>query len=284
MKIYKKAMIKELIVQLIISFKTFRRHRFWEKQAQIMLNESQPQADVLPKLPSAKYIILIPHSDDEWIGNSTLISNKEYNVVLCNLNMSGDDDINNHAKRRKEMEQLANLYNRKFITINKNKSCALSKIIEIEKPDYITVPSVYDWHSEHFEVMDILNAVDRDIMSDISVVMYQVTVAMPTQLVTHINKLDLDHWRKKWRIFKSIYKTQKGFPWYRLSRIELINGRQRQMFACEVFSLNTFESWKQLYVKHQPNKTMKTKIKENLNSIILSITISNNLYEHNSNK
>ena len=68
----------------------------------------------IQKVPNGKKIILMPHSDDEWIGCSRILLHQPEQTLVVNMNMEGGDDEKIHMLRRREAESVAKKYNYKF--------------------------------------------------------------------------------------------------------------------------------------------------------------------------
>lgn len=272
--------IKIALLKFYIYIQKIRREYRWKIEAEQILSSHSFSQNTIPCLPKGKYIILIPHSDDEWIGNSSLISNDFYDVVLCNTDMQGGDSLSTHNLRLQEMQNLAARFHRKLFTLSSNKVCELVNILKEEKPEYVMVPCYYDWHPEHFAVMDLLS--DMESFCDTSsflVVMYQVTVPMSIPLITHAHSFTKESWKKKWEIFRDSYKSQTNFPWIRVSCVERISG-QNQNFAREVFRCLTFARWKEEYKLNAPNPEKRKTIKESLLSISALNKVITELYDN----
>ena len=218
-------------------------------------------------LPEGKYLVLIPHSDDEWIGCGTIIQDGKYDVVLCNMNMPGGDSIDIHVTRRNEMNNIAQMFNRKLVTCDEDTE--LYNIITNEKPKGIVIPYIYDWHEEHFFVMNRLSKVLSILNFPCNVVMSQITVPIAYYNITHANKMNKKSWKHKWSIFRNNYRTQKYFPWYRLSCHERLNGEIFGWFSSEVFCVMKSDKWLEVFFKSRPTEDERQQIKERISSLQL---------------
>lgn len=258
--------LKKIILKPYLFFKRLSRHYRWRKEANYIMSTVTYRNQHLKELPQGKYIILIPHSDDEWIGCSTLISNPHYEVLLCNTNMPGGDSELIHNARYEEMCAIADYFGRELISLGQNKLKDLQTLISKEEPSYVMVPCVYDWHSEHFQVMQLLADLDSTYKS-FQVFMYEVTVPIPRETITHRNTLNKQEWKKKWNIFRNFYKTQKNFPWKRVAYNERANGCYTGDYACEIFFSLTYKEWKYYFMNSEPTEEWKREIKNSVNSI-----------------
>lgn len=194
-----------------------------------------------------KGIILIPHADDEWIGCSQLIINSSQDIILCNMDMPGGDTSELHKKRREELEKISSIYKRELITLENNKENSLMSLLSSYAPCTIFVPYFFDWHPEHVETMVILyNALLRiknNLQNTLHIAMYQVSVPVPIECITHgmlMNRIDLV---QKWRVFKKVYHSQRIIPIARFIANERINGKIGGGYACEVYSVMSASSW-----------------------------------------
>lgn len=221
------------------------------------------------KLSIGKYLILIPHSDDEWIGCSTLIVDPKYDVILCNMDMSGNDSKEIHLQRRCEIQSISTKYNKQLLIISGCKDHSLAEIIRRENPTHIAVPYILDWHPEHFKVMGMLDKALNDVMEvNVKIVMYQVTIPIQPYNITHVIPMDKKQWHEKWIFFKDNYKTQKFFPWYRVACQERINGAFYGKYACEAFCEIDNDEWLSCYRNMKPSIKDQMFLSENNGSLI----------------
>ena len=256
-------MIKQLLLGIYHYFQRLYHNFLYREELRSLIAKIKPQFQP-PELPEGKYLILIPHSDDEWIGNSTLITNAKYHVELFDMDMGGGDTLCLHKDRFAEMNALANFFGRKLYSKKKGES--LPEVIERFHPDYVTVPYFVDWHPEHREVMNELREC-KTIVNDFKVAMYQVTVPIMHSNITHCNEMTRLDSTFKWKLFRRIYKTQASFPSYRVSCHECINGALYGLYSCEVFSVLDYKVWKDSFEKMIPDNDEINRIKSCLNSL-----------------
>lgn len=226
-------------------------------------------------LPHGKKIVLVPHSDDEWIGCSQIIKN-ERDTVIVNMNMDGNDNKDIHKIRYNEMQVTSRKYGIKIISLRDDKVNHLSEIIEQENPKYICVPYYIDWHDEHIEVMHILRKVLRS-NDNYIIIMYQVSLPICLDDITNYYSLNRKDWKKKWIHFKKTYKTQSNFPWYRFATNERINGSSLGCFAAETYSIVSCEQWKYNLSKKRLTDEQRENIKKILSSIKKTRNYLNNI-------
>ncbi|MCI8911841.1 MAG: hypothetical protein HFE31_04005 [Clostridia bacterium] len=196
-------------------------------------------------------MVLVPHADDEWIGCSSLLQKYSDYTFLVNVDMSGDGEpIEIHNERYKELMNVIVKYNLKHFTLKGDyniKIEQLSKLLLEKKPNYIAVPCYVDWHEEHIETMHILKNALEMIKSKwggvAHILMYQVSVPIPEDLITHYMGMSKKDYKFKWKYFDKVYKTQRQIAWYRYRCNERINGALCNMFAAEVFSVAKSLDW-----------------------------------------
>lgn len=241
----------------------------WSKECKQILQNTESGVKASRFEDGTSFLIVLPHADDEWIGCCNLIRSSKYKVELCNADMKGGDTPKNHRARRAETQNLANTYNRPITILNDNKAETLRKKLEATKPDIVFIPYVIDWHPEHIEVIRILiQALDNmQIDWDLSVGMYQVTIPICQENVSHICPASYSEWINKWIIFRRIYATQSHFPWFRVSRNELIQGKRFSCETCEVYCLMNYKSWKNKITNYIPTKEIQQDMQLALPSI-----------------
>lgn len=214
-----------------------------------------------------KNMILVPHADDEWIGCSSIIRQGE-NAFLANMNMQGGDSNDLHIIRRNELQSIAQKYGCGLYLIDEKHK--LLDIIRLISPDCIFVPSFFDWHDEHFEVMEELKQAIQMIGEDYAhfkVAMYEVSIPIPDSMITHAIALDKDEWKSKWNEFIKHYKTQTYIPYRRFACNERVNGKISASYAAEVFSVYDPFIWVEMFARSMTNGTNKSFYQTNINSI-----------------
>lgn len=256
--------MKRLLIVFYHIFRKVQNNIAWFLQA-ILIRFSMVKT-TFPELDTRKtYLLLIPHADDEWIGSSSIVSNTEYRVALCNMDMQGGDDERLHKVRRKELEAIANKYNRELYLVKDD----LERIIAEVSPDVILVPYFIDWHEEHIEVMqklyDVL--VQEEKSSRINIAMYQVSLPIPDESITCVQAMTFHEWNHKWKVFKNIYKSQDNIPYMRFAFTEFYHGIYSKTWAGEVFSILSSSQWITMYNKIIPDEITRRKFKREINSL-----------------
>ena len=257
-------MIKNILLTIYLWIRKQKRQLKWFLELKAIESKEKRSLDV-GCLEYGKYLVLIPHSDDEWIGCSTIIENPKYNVVLCNMNMQGGDSSDVHMLRKKEMENTAQRSNRKFILCNN--SPELVEIIKKETPTHIVLPYINDWHEEHIQVMKRLYDALMVLNENVEIVMCQITIPITIFNITHCNLMDKRYWEAKWDYFRKNYHTQKNFPWYRVACHERLNGKFVNSFAAEVFCTLPSNKWKSVFEKYLPTKSFQELLLKNMGSL-----------------
>ena len=234
-------LIKRPIIAVLNSFSRWKRELLWCKQTRywrsVLVPKSMDSMDT-----ASRYLILAPHSDDEWIGCSQIITQCE-NAVILNMDMPGGDSKEMHKERFGEMGLLANRFNRLIMTVGENKAESLAEIIASLKPDYICLPHFFDWHPEHIQVMQYLRQALTQVSYSGKVLMYQVSLPMHPDFVNCVVPLDKKTFKQKWEIFKVVYKTQTFLSYPRFMANERINGALDNSYAAEVYSKNDINQW-----------------------------------------
>ncbi|MBE6965540.1 MAG: hypothetical protein E7441_05845 [Ruminococcaceae bacterium] len=220
----------------------------------------------ISELPKGKKLVLIPHSDDEWIGCSSLLK-RDDDVILCNMDMDGNDDESTHRRRFDEMRTVADTYKRKLITSGGDKVIFVKKVLAEEKPEFVMLPFFVDWHEEHIAVMDILEKAlsGIEINHKLKIAMYQVSLPILIPHVTHCVKMDKKELTQKWKLFKKYYESQKKIiPIGRYKANERINGAYANSYACEVFSVVDVKKWLEIRDDFNLSAEEKKELQKNL--------------------
>ncbi len=256
--------LKEAIVDRAYSIRT---RLTWHVDAFRIRRALSPKAGIQP-LPRGKTLILIPHPDDEWIGCSGIVSDVSREVVFVDMDMSGDDSPERHEARKKELAAVAGLFGRKVVRVSSNKVQSLRDILHQESPRYVAVPFFVDWHREHLEVIATLaHALENNRLTDLDIVMYQISVPMLPSAITHAVPLDKTVQQRKWDVFSRYYPSQGYMPIERFRLCERINGKLVRSFALEAYSVVPGRTWLEMAATCIPDETMRSDMVKRLPSI-----------------
>lgn len=259
--------MREVFSKLYGAFLRLCQKNQWKREARKERNNVQ-QDNTLKQEFNGRCLILIPHSDDEWIGCSKIIQS-DNEVILCNMNMGGNDTDLLHKERLREMIDVAKHFNRKFITIKDNKRESLCNTIKEVRPDFIFLPHFIDWHPEHIEVMKLLSSavdfLDKTVIH-FKVATYQVSCPILSG-ITYALPMSKKEWKYKWDFFKRHYPTQLQIPFQRFSLNETISGVYVGAFAAEVFCVYSVDEWQTQLRKRVPSVEQMDNLKNNLGSI-----------------
>lgn len=249
----------------------------------LLLRKSIKKKTEAPKTVRGKLLVLIPHADDEWVGCSQLLCDEKLDVILLNVDMQGGDGEELHIHRRKELQQIANNYNRKLITIGDNKEQALRRVIEENSPNIICVPYFFDWHPEHIAVMNCLFRVVNDSTYKNDVLMYQVSLPILPEECNYWIPMNKDQWARKWSVFEEVYKSQISIPYKRFACNERINGAVCGDYAAEVYQLISADIWQSQLPNHLLKQTEIDKVKTSIMDIAKTRKFLSSFYKNRNN-
>ena len=233
--------LKQILKRILLWVLQIRKLLLWNLDCKQLRKSIVVQT--IPSLPyGKKTVILIPHADDEWVGCSSLVKNGS-DILLYDMDMNGGDDKFLHEARYNELLKISTLYNKPLLKVGLSRSLSLIEIIKKEKPQMICVPFFFDWHPEHIEVMGILRQALLNLEYDVDIAMYQVSMPIPRNCITHINPMSKIEWKRKWKMFEGIYKSQTGIPYKRFAINERVNGAVCESYAGEAFMYCGASAW-----------------------------------------
>lgn len=233
--------LKQILKRILLWVLQIRKLLLWNLDCKQLRKSIVVQT--IPSLPyGKKTVILIPHADDEWVGCSSLVKNGS-DILLYDMDMNGGDDKVLHEARYNELLKISTLYNKPLLKVGLSRSLSLIEIIKKEKPQMICVPFFFDWHPEHIEVMGILRQALLNLEYDVDIAMYQVSMPIPRNCITHINPMSKIEWKRKWKTFEKIYKSQTGIPYKRFAINERVNGAVCESYAGEAFVFCSASDW-----------------------------------------
>lgn len=259
-----------LIRKIRLLFRIIGRNIKWKRDADYCRKKVK-RGDISP-VPEGKKIILMPHSDDEWIGCSQILLHSPENSIVVNMNMCGGDDRNLHQIRRREAEAVSERFGYRFITIQ-DKLNELKEIISSEKPRCVFLPCYLDWHEEHIEVMRLFQ--EAALQCDYSglVGMYQVSLPIPADMINCGMTMTKKQLKEKWTLLKHMYRTQSFLPVKRFMLNEYINGGITNEYAVEAYSVCSFDKWSSCFPTLLLKEGERDKYKKNLQDIMIIRTM-----------
>lgn len=245
-------------------FRIISRNIKWKRDADYCRKKINRQD--ISSVPEGKKIILMPHSDDEWIGCSQILINNSKDSLVVNMDMNGGDNQDIHQVRRREAESVSEKYGYRFITIQ-DKLNELIEVISAEKPKCVFIPCYLDWHEEHIEVMKLFQ--EAALQCDYSglVGMYQVSLPIPTDMINCGIPMRKKQLKEKWSILKRMYRTQSFLPVKRFMLNEYINGGISGTYAIEAYVICGFQEWKTKWATNLFTEAKKKACVDNLQNI-----------------
>ena len=261
----------QTVKKMYLSFASILQNERWNREVLRIRKEISPAP--LASLPAGKKIILIPHPDDEWVGCSQVVENAADDVLLCYMNMHGGDDVATHDKRIQELQRLADSNQRMLVIAEGDKSVFLKELICQTKPQMLFIPFFMDWHIEHVQVMLFLCTAINMLLEDeqplnLDVAMYQVSVPIPENYITHAVPLSRKEWMQKWQLFEKVYRTQLGIPYKRFACCERINGKLCNSYAAESYVVQSCKQWADNLDSMLLDAQQRDTVNRNLSSII----------------
>ena len=259
-----------LIRKIRSLFRIIGRNIKWKRDADYFRGKIKRQD--ISSIPEGKKIILMPHSDDEWIGCSQILLHNPEDSLVVNMNMDGGDNQELHQIRRKEAEAVSKKFGYRFITVQ-DKLSKLKEIISSEKPKCVFIPCYLDWHEEHIEVMRLFQEAAIQCNYSGLVGMYQVSLPIPAGMINCGMSMTKRQLKEKWTILKQMYRTQSFLPLKRFMLNEYINGSITNEYAVEAYSVCNFGEWTCYFPNLLLDKEEREKYKENLQDIMIIRTM-----------
>ena len=245
----------KLIRKVKAIFRILYREYSWYQDARFC--RKTMSSKLIQEVPKGKKIVLMPHSDDEWIGCSQILLHQPEQILVVNMDMSGGDSGQLPRIRRNEAELVAEKYGYRFITVQ-DRLKDLVRILVDEQPVCVFLPCYLDWHEEHIIVMELFQKAATQVGYTGMVGMYQVSLPIPEKMINSGLEMNKGQLREKWKCVGEMYKTQAFLPTKRFMFNEYINGGITDTFAVEAYSIYEFQNWdvewKQLLLTSEEKK------------------------------
>lgn len=233
-----------IIKKIYMKFIHYMYPVFWYFQF-IRLKIMNKKEKLTPINSSGKTLILVPHADDELIGCYKFIKTFKNNCILCFFSYTGyDKSIKNKIIRENEFVKFCDFMNVNYRILKENNiKSELEMLIDIEQPENIMLPSIFDWHWEHRKINEILF---KTKINNLNIIWYQITIPIPQEIATSYLELTKEELKEKYRVFSCIYKSQYDMPIKRLQYSERIEGEKVEKYAVEKYAYMPLKKWKSL--------------------------------------
>lgn len=200
--------------------------------------------NILTESELRKTLILVPHSDDEWIGCSQILK-KSKNCTLYYFNFLGDDYSNtNERVRLQEIKNIAEMYHANLIIADSENYQDLANLISENKYSSIFCPFVLDWHLEHIKVNHILKEIYTKNNSGFeNLLFYYVSIPLPKQIKKRFLPMSNKELGEKITLFKKFYPSQRPDLVERLAYQNKNSAKKSKYFATEIYGYLPKEIW-----------------------------------------
>lgn len=258
--------IKRIILKLL---KRKRILLTWYSYKKTCIMGSAPYAKIFPlDLHNLEQtLIVVPHSDDEWIGCSQIIHRCK-NVSIFYMLFYGDDIRPENIKTRNEELMKAAYFNHIKVFTPSPPNRLKESLIELmtyKQYDSIIIPSPFDWHPQHRKtfqiVLNTLLSLSQSKLFNPCVYYYHVTVPHIRTVNMYAIHMTKEQLYKKWNTFKQYYPSQSFMPLERFQFQERLDARGQKCYACELYIRRDL---KQMMLD---NKFIKSAYVENLNNM-----------------
>lgn len=250
--------------RIVNKLKRIKTEMKWKSDADKYKRIIQQQ-DIRREFIGKNIWVLMPHSDDEWIGCSQLLCSQPDTIHVINMNMPGGDDETLHKERKRELMEMAEKFGYR-VTLVEDSEHLCSLLIK-EAPEIVFLPSFLDWHTEHHLVNEEFEEAAKRVAFSGDIGMYQISIPLPVEFINAGCSMTKEELLNKWRLFGEVYKTQTILPQKRFQLHEIINGAVSGSFALEAYSILSFEEWISFKERFSLDDLEIDQIKANINDI-----------------
>lgn len=233
------SVIRSFLRYCVLQWRKEFQQFLWKRQAAQALASFCPKGQSIDASlhNNKKVLILCPHADDEWIGCSRIIINKNSDCHVLYYKMYGYNQTNeNKAIRDEEIKQCAEKWDFRLLDSVQNTLEFLTISIQERRYDMFFIPSPIDWHWEHRDVFcDFVNAANRvGCLNDIGVFYYYISVPCVQSKNVYYAELTKLQQKSKWFYFEQSYRSQV-MPVQRYKLQERIQHPSSSVFAAETY-------------------------------------------------
>lgn len=277
-------MIKQKLKSLKRFLRNFHHEITWNHEAKSIAKiEDIEHAELFNNLTKTedRVLVVAPHPDDELIGCFSILNMYKSNADIYYTGLTGYDiSDTNRTTRRNELHRLANYYKSRVYEDIPGEQTILCELLKKDY-SYVFVPSYIDWHWEHRSTCkEVIDLVQKNSLK-IKILLYAVTVPMPSKFVTHYSLTE----ENKWHLFLKYYPSQSFMP---IKRFMATEKSYSLNCGIEPYKMLTEEEIELLHRKMEISDGNKYNfLEEKINDLIVvrkySLNFYDELFEQNSN-
>ena len=266
---------------LKILLNIFRNQR-WHIQYRIKSRQYKQRIKIGQRKPIefealGNILIIVPHADDELIGNYQLLKyagNRLYVYHIGNYKKENQLLIN---ARNEELRKLCKQYGAHLFNHADSPYCQdIIKILSEYSINTIFTPDLFDWHIDHQDATKYLIESLDLYKWDGEIFTYSISVPKSYVCSSYFIPYSKNEQKEKWLLFKQFYPSQNFMPVKRFIYHERLNaiGIDRA-YSADLYSRVTLSQLKKLQ-SSAPNERMRDIINSNLNNIVSIRELSDN--------
>ena len=259
-----------------------RRYRYlvkWFIQFKMNKIQSYQNMEEMKNNSDSKPLILVPHADDEWIGNSQILRKKNATVYYFQF-LGNNYNETNKQVRLSELKNLQKEINFDLVvSSNYDEYSDLEGLISTDSFNEVYIPFPIDWHEEHIKVNTIFQSILSQLENRIKLYFYHISVPFPSNIKGRFVTLSQKELLYKQKIFSRVYQSQYNTPISRLNYQTRLNAKGKKIYACENYAELSFEEWTDLlkFVEENYSTKIKTLI-HYIDDLVLIREKSNQVY------
>ncbi len=255
----KDSLLKSSLLTLYMTFRKCLNYcRVTIQQKKLKKNFQGVGVNLInPITETDRILILVPHADDELISCHSLIKSnlKSAKLFFCSLTGTNSSLINKII-RNEEFDRYCKAIGIDYFIPESNDLLfeKFAQSIAEYNPTIICLPSFIDWHKEHILMSELLyrflsNGGNNNIRGTL---VYSVSFPMHYKFVNTVCPMSNKEQSKKWKLFKSIYKSQSMIPVYRFKLWEQLYAFYLGGgYATEYFHYFNVTEWIEWYSSRQ---------------------------------
>lgn len=259
-----------------------RRFRYlvkWFIQFKMNKIQSYQNMEEMKINSDSKPLILVPHADDEWIGNSQILLKK--NATVYYFQFLGNNY--NETNKQVRLLELKNLQKEVsfdlIVSSSYDEYSDLEKLVSTNEFTEVYIPFPIDWHLEHIKVNTIFQSILSQFENNIKLYFYHISVPFPSNIKGSFITLTQKELLYKQDIFSKVYQSQYNTPISRLNYQARLNAKEKEIYACENYAELSYEEWTDLLKFVEENYSTKIKPLINyIDDLVLIREKSNQVY------
>lgn len=266
--------MRNLIIHIYKYLYRLRANLYWWRQFKLIIkhvSKSNYSRCLSPmNLTSLnKTLIIVPHADDDLIGNYSIFKYATNNVYVYHVGNYPIEDDELTYRRNNELRNFCQHFNAQlFNHTSLSHPQDIAKLISENEINSIFTPDFFDWHPDHQKATEYLLDALELLNWKGKIFTYSISVPKPLNKPAFFIPYTKTEQNEKWRLFYRFYPSQKFMPVSRFKFQERINSTGiNGAYAGDIYTEMSYTELKKAQ-RDAPDENLRNMLLRELNNLI----------------